>query len=293
MPSPLKLHKSIPDQIALLESRGLIINDKKYAASFLERVNYYRFTGYLHDYRKSNSDDYISGIKFSDVARMYEFDMKFTRLLMYVLEDIEETLKTRFSYSLSSAYPLNPLIYLDDSIYKYKPALTKFKYLFTATKSNNMDLPFIKHHYNVYGGDLPIWVAVEIMTMGNLHALYGNLITPLQKDIAKKYNTGATQLNNWIENLTYTRNHLAHYMRIYNYNFGRIPKSCKNHPINAVYRGRIFDQIAVMSFMYSKPDDWNNYVIPEMDALITEYSDVIKLSGLGLPNNWKQVLKII
>ena len=54
----LKKHLSISGQIEKLQKRGLIIEDAEFAGKFLERVNYYRFTGYLHDFRKPNSDSY-------------------------------------------------------------------------------------------------------------------------------------------------------------------------------------------------------------------------------------------
>ena len=292
MTNKLKQHLSIADQVSLLESRGLLIEDREAAEAFLERVNYYRFSGYLHDFKINKSDNYRAGVSFNHIARIYEFDTKFTRLLLYVLEDIEETLKTRFSYTLSSTYPEKPLIYLDSSIYRSKESFNTFKRLFEMSKNNNSGLPFIKHHINKYGGNLPIWVAVEIMTMGNVHSLYDNLIRRLQKNIAKKYHTGSMQLANWIENLTYTRNHLAHYMRIYNYSFGRIPMACNNHPMNAIYKGKIFDQIAIMSFMYSDPKEWNSYVLPEIEKLLNAYSDVINLDGLGFSEKWNDDLMV-
>ncbi len=52
MSKSLKKHLSIDSQIAKLESRGLIIKDKHFAHYVLERINYYRLTGYLHDFRK-------------------------------------------------------------------------------------------------------------------------------------------------------------------------------------------------------------------------------------------------
>lgn len=287
----LKKHLSISDQVSLLENRGLIIVDRSEAESFLEHVNYYRFSGYLHDFKIKKSNQYEKGLSFSTIARIYEFDMKLTRLLMYVLEDIEETLKTRFAYTLSSAYPDNPLIYMEENIYKDETELNRFKSMFKTAINNNKGLPFIKHHIDVYGGEFPVWVAVEIMTMGNIRALYDNLQNLLKKEIARKYNTGSIQLANWIQNLTYTRNHLAHYMRIYNYRFGRIPKSCKQHPIKAVYRGKIFDQIAVMSFMYSRTQDWNTYVLKELDIILSQYNDVVDLSSIGFPEDWESVLK--
>ena len=292
MGKKLKKHLSIDGQIAKMASRGLMIEDKEYARTVLERVSYYRLTGYLHDFRKPGSDSYVDGITFNTIVSLYEFDTRFTRLLMFALEDIEETFKTRFAYMLSSAFPNDPQIYTKSKIYRDEEELKKSRSMISAAKKNNSGLPFIKHHINHYDGKLPIWVAVEIMTMGTIRALYNNLLGPYQKKIAKKYNTSSVILQNWLENVTFTRNHLAHYMRIYNYNFGRIPASCKNHPTSVVYRGRIFDQIMVMKFLYSDEQEWNEYFIPQLKVLLNDYQDVIDLSCIGFPENWESHLKI-
>jgi len=136
-----------------------------------------------------------------------------------------------------------------------------------------------------------MWVAVEILTMGNLSAIYKNLKGPYQKVLARSYHTGPVQLESWIENLTFTRNHLAHYMRIYDFNFGRTPTQCKHHHQYKETSGRIFDQIYIMSFLYSTPDEWNNYVIPEIKGLLEEYSEYVKLPALGFPEDWANILK--
>lgn len=288
----LKKHKSIDEQIALLESRNLLIADKQFARDVLQNVNYYRLSGYLHNYKQEDSDKYIEGISFEQILQIYEFDTRLTRLLMFVLEDIEETLKTRLSYSLSSMFPNDPKIYLKKKIYRDEEEFKKFRKIFRTAKANNQGIPFIKHHNVKYNGQLPIWVAVEIFTMGNIDSMYSNLEGKYQKKIAATYNTGSMQLQNWIENLRYTRNHLAHYMRIYRYSFGRIPKSCSNHVTTAKYTGKIFDQIMIMKFMYSKPEEWNEYVLPELERLFESYKDVVELSGLGFPDDWKDHLKI-
>ena len=248
----MKIHKSIESQVSILESHGLIIKDEQFAKETLSSINYYRLSGYLFQFRKPDGQ-YIDGLTFERILNLYTFDSKLTRTLMYALEDVEESIKTKFSYELSSSFPNNPLIYLNPSIYKDSTELKKFVDIFKKAKKDNSVLPFIKHHEIKYGGDLPIWVAVEIMTMGNILKLYNNLKTKYQKAIAKKYNTGPVQLLSWIENLTYTRNHLAHYMRIYNYNFGRIPASCSNH-IAVTQSGRIFDQILAIGFMFSNKE---------------------------------------
>ena len=287
----LKKHLSIEGQIAKLKSRGLIIENEEYAKEVLNRISYYRLTGYLHDFRKPGEDAYIDGITFNTIVSIYEFDTRLTRLLMFALEDIEETFKTRFAYVLSSEFPNDPQIYTRKKIYRNEKELKKSRGMINKAKKNNQGLPFIKHHIDHYDGKLPIWVAVEIMTMGTMRALYENLQGTYQKKIAKKYNTSSVILKNWIENITYTRNHLAHYMRIYNYTFGRIPSSCKNHPTSVVYRGKIFDQIMVMKFLYSDEKEWNEYIIPELRSLLNSYNQVVTLEGLGFPCDWEAHLK--
>ena len=292
MAKALKKHLSIDGEIAKMKAHGLIVEDEEYAKTVLERISYYRLTGYLHDFRAPKSDSYVPGITFNSIVSIYEFDRRLTQLLMFALEDIEETLKTRFAYALSSAFPNDPQIYTKMKIYRDEGELQKSRRMISNAKKNNKNLPFIKHHIDHYDGKLPIWVAVEIMTMGTIRALYNNLRGAYQKRIAKKYNTNSVIFQNWIENATYTRNHLAHYMRIYNYNFGRIPSSCKNHSTSVIYRGRIFDQIMVMKFLYSDRREWNEYIVPQLKILIDDYRDVIDLGCLGFPEDWEKHLTL-
>lgn len=281
---------SLDQQIERLKSHNLVIHDEEQAKQFLTTVNYYRLSGYLHAFKQPGSNQYVEGLTFETISRLYLFDCRFTRLLMYVLEDIEESLKTRFSYTLSSSAPEDPCIYLNKQIYRDLKEFRKFKSIFEQEKKNNSELPFIKHHDKYYNGLLPIWVAVEIFTMGNLNSLYVNLLPTYQKRLARQYGTGTVQLKSWVENMTYTRNHLAHYMRIYNYNFGRTPALCSNHK-RFTATGRIFDQIMVMSYMYSNSQEWNGYVLKEIGRIFKEFSDVLDLKDIGFPSDWKKKLR--
>lgn len=288
----LKKHFSLTQQVALLESRGLIISDKQKAEQLLYHVNYYRLSGYLHGFKQADGINYLPGTSLEQIKMLYDFDRKFTRILMFAMEDIEETLKTRLSYSLTSAFPENPLIYLDRSIYRNQADFLRFSSLFYHEFKNNRNLPFIKHHIEAYDGNLPMWVAVEILTMGNLSALYKNLKAPYQKALARSYHTGPVQLESWIENIAFTRNHLAHYMRIYDFNFGRTPVQCNQHHQYKKTSERIFDQIYIMSFLYSTPAEWNQYVLPEISNLIKNYSEYIRLSAIGFPDDWFHILTL-
>lgn len=286
----LKKHASLDEQVDKLIERGLLITDRQQAKEILFRINYYRLTGYLYSFKQSAGDQYCQGISLEQIKRIYDFDRKFTRILMYALEDIEETLKTRLSYTITSCYPDDPLIYKKLDIYRSEEPYNQFMKRFGQAVKDNKGLPFIKHHFEEYGGELPMWVAVEIMTMGNLRAIYDNLQGNLQKKIAQTYGTGPVQLSNWIRNLNYTRNHLAHYMRVWNFNFGRTPIKCKNHDRGTTPTNMIFDQICVMANLYSDVEEWQNYILPEIRSLLEEYWDVITLKSIGFPENWEEML---
>lgn len=286
----LKKHTSLQEQVSTLAQRGLEIPDPQKASEMLSCINYYRLTGYLHDFKIPNTDNYCAGLSIEWLKRIYDFDRKLTRILMYALEDIEETLKTRLSYIVTSCFPDDPVIYLKPTIYRAYTPYMRFLGHFYAAVENNKELPFVKHHRNCYGGRLPMWVAVDLFTMGNLHAVYDNLLPKYQKAIARLYQTGPVQLSSWIENLTYTRNHLAHYMRLYNFNFGRTPAQCKNHLIPCPATNKIFDQICIISFMYSDKQEWNEYVLPELNRIIDSYGADISLPCIGFPSNWKDII---
>ena len=288
--STLKTHKSLHEQALLLSQRGLEISDLSIVENTLLNVNYYRISGYLHDYKQEGSDCYQDGLTWEWLKSIYDFDRKLNRLMMFALEDIEGTFKSRLSYALTSSHPQDPLIYLNRAIYRNESLFQRFVSDFQGKKQRNSGLPFVQHHYTKYQGDMPMWVAVELFTMGNLHAIYDNLLPMYQKTIARYYRTGVRQLSSWIQNLTYTRNHLAHNMRIYNYNFGRTPAKCQNHPAFLSATNMIFDQVFVIACMYSDPYEWVHYVIPEIERLFDEYAGLISIDCLGFPEDWIEIL---
>ena len=62
-----KKWQSLKDQVAILESRGMIFEDKSKAEYVLSQVNYYRLSGYWYPFRimlldNSRSDDFVENI---------------------------------------------------------------------------------------------------------------------------------------------------------------------------------------------------------------------------------------
>lgn len=102
-----KPSKSSDELIALLEKRGLVINNKEAAKRFLGVVNYYRLSGYWYNYQRKAFDsyDYPTGLSdeqkedyentffekvtFENIVDIYRFDTKLRSLCLDALEKIE------------------------------------------------------------------------------------------------------------------------------------------------------------------------------------------------------------
>jgi abortive infection bacteriophage resistance protein len=80
-------------------------------------------------------------------------------------------------------------------------------------------------------------------------------------------------------------------MRIFRYNFGRIPMKCSKH-CSFENNGKIFNQILLIGFMFSEKAEWDHYVVPEIKKLLDEYKNVLSLDDLGFPINWETILKL-
>jgi len=69
MAQEVKPFKTIEEQIAILENRGLIIDDKEYAKKSLANLNYYRLSAYTLTLRKD--DHFYDNVHFSDMMQIY------------------------------------------------------------------------------------------------------------------------------------------------------------------------------------------------------------------------------
>ena len=111
----MKLAKAFNEQINILKSRGLIVDDEKQAVKFLARVNYYRFSGYAKLFYASK-DSFKERVKFSDIISAYYFDCELRNLLNEIMADIEISLRTQIAYNL--AINVSPICYSDSSIFE-------------------------------------------------------------------------------------------------------------------------------------------------------------------------------
>jgi abortive infection bacteriophage resistance protein len=78
----LKEFKTLDEQIEILQSRGMVINDIEKTKSLLLRENYFFISGYRHMFLKSSKDkNFIEGTTFEELYAVFQFDRSFRNLL--------------------------------------------------------------------------------------------------------------------------------------------------------------------------------------------------------------------
>ncbi|MDZ7434131.1 Abi family protein, partial [Bacillus amyloliquefaciens] len=212
-----KVFKTHEEQLEILKQRGLKVDDDTEALNTLKKINYYRLTGYMLTMKVN--DEFHSDASFNDAVRLHNFDEKLRRILLRAIESIEISFKAQLAYSFADTY--GPLGYLFSENFNHDQKSKKFHGDFIEKLSNTImnssDL-FVVHHRKHYNSKLPIWGAVELLTMGNISKFYKNMHSKDKKVISKSLYNGLSHavLSNWLEAITILRNTCAHYSRVYN-----------------------------------------------------------------------------
>ena len=182
----IKPSLSINEQIILLESRGLILNDILRAKRHLSNISYYRLSAYMIPFReKDSSGSIINKFKpnttWDKVIDLYRFDRKFRLLIFDAIERIEIGLRTQLIQQLSQKYGshwhTNPSLF---KILVFKDRLTDkmhYRNIYNELSDHireqlhsNKSTEFIKHYMNKYSypDTPPSWMSVEIMYFNHL-----------------------------------------------------------------------------------------------------------------------------
>jgi abortive infection bacteriophage resistance protein len=243
-----KPYKSVADQLALLATRGMEITDLSAANGCLERIGYYRLSGYWYPFRKSHlsvnpvtgsllphpvtgrpnvivEDDFRPGTTFHEVMDLYVFDKRLRLLFLDAIERVEVALRVDIALLIGARDPwahrdpnqlhgrfskkLNPVTNQNE----YQKWLARLD----ATYKRSND-EFVKHFKRKYGGEEPpIWIAVELWDFGMLSVFLGGMKIADQEQLAAKYGLPrANLLTSWVRNINHIRNICAHHGRLWN-----------------------------------------------------------------------------
>jgi len=241
------------DQAALLEERGLKISSKGDAILFLQHVNYYRFSAYCIPFQSSR-DVFLPGSSFEKIVELYRLDEALRNAMLAALSPIEVFLRTRIVYELSHGW--GPFAHYDTRIFRSHSNHDEWIISLEEEVSRAKET-FIEHYRTKYTGfpKLPIWMAVEIMSMGSLSHLYQGLLPDPQRRICSVLGIHHEVLKNWMHVITYLRNVCAHHGRLWNRELAikpQIPSKDTKWAALGLDNGHLFADAVVLEWICRK-----------------------------------------
>lgn len=286
---------SIPNQVILLEQRGLIIQDKIKVEEFLEKNTFYRFRGYTYSYQDNNATGkpFIGTVNFETIVGLYNFDKELRLLLFEAIEKIEISIRSKIinEYAIAekdSHWHQNHTLFIDRKIHKTSIKKTKRE----CKRSNEK---FITHYYRKYTTPVepPCWASFEIMTFGHISTIYANLDDQIisKKDIASYFGLAHQDvLKSWLHSINSVRNICAHHGRLWNRSLApriKMPKKTKNDFIinKNVYTNKIYAHICCIQYLLNIIEPQNDFKI-RFKQLFIKYPHINKKS-MGFPIDWE------
>lgn len=277
--------RTLDQQIALLQSRGMEITDIDKAKEVLLDIGYYRLGFYWFPFEQSypskrnRTHELISGTNFDDAVKLYYFDCRLRSILAYYIQRIEINFRNYLTYTLSNHYKDNPQWFVDKNCVD-----ESFIRNFDATVYNSgfkMNT-VIKWHHRKHPEDryAPAWKTCEYMTFGSVLNLYKSLNDRRIKiDIGNHYGIRYIEvLENYLEILRELRNYCAHGNVLYDF----VPfKYIRRGPANirgAVNFRNLYGAISVVLYLLKQVSE-NRYndMKEEVNTLIEHYSSNTKV----------------
>lgn len=249
---------TIDEQLDLLKTRGLAIQDEDKAREILLDIGYYRLGFYLFPFEKSypqlrnRTHEYIDGATFEDAVKLYYFDFDLRLLLTRYLTRIEIAFRTALIYNLSNKYSPNSVWFISPSVVSRSYARDFENKVYTADFKRN---PIIQRHHQKNPNDrfAPSWKTLEFMTFGAVMKLYEQLKERDDKIlIAQKLSIRqVVTFESYMHTIREVRNACAHGHLLYDL---RLPRRINRGPahITPQESGNIVGALRVIRYMMAQ-----------------------------------------
>lgn len=284
---------SIPDQLALLQSRGLYIPDPAKASKYLSNISYYRLSAYSHHFQNpaSTTHEFQSGVSFDDILNLYLFDRKLKLIIFDAIERTEVSFRTQLVNQMSINHHAH--WFQDHSLFSNSIHHTKNLYKLDCEIERTGE-SFIKHYKTKYTipARPPAWMSFEVASMGLLSKFYRDLkMCQAKKDIAANYGLPHPKiLESWLLNMGYVRNVCAHHGRLWNKSLiitPILPRNTKYLWLNTVNfpSNKLYASLCCLLYMRKVVNPGTAFS-KRIAQLFSNYPSVDN-SKMGFPANWE------
>lgn len=306
-----KKFKTLQEQVDILESKGLLIEDRDECIDILLRENYFFINGYRHLLMKSPQDrNFVVGSTFRELYSIFLFDRYLRNIIFKNLLIVENNMKSIISYQLSKKYGYREKDYLNaknftndpDKSRRVKDLINKMK---RQIRVNGQQHTATMHYITNYGY-IPLWVLVKLLSFGVISDLFTVLKPEDKVGIADIYDVEVSQLEDFLPILANYRNLCAHEDILYDH---RTDKSIDNNIYHEklgilqmddeyIYgKNDIFAVVIILKYLLT--DAEFRLMMREIDYEIGKMSGVIKsiplakiLDRIGFPENYMELVNM-
>lgn len=278
-----KAPTTIAEQIDLLRSRGLIIDNEDSAAHFLSHLNYYRLRGYWFSFIES-TDKFKAGTRFEDIINLYDFDRHLRLLVLDAIERFEVSLRTQWAYVLGHTAGQSAHRESDLFNESHSKLVLGIEQIYTDRGDKQKSLA----RYLNNNVEPPIWVICEELSLGGLSKWLSSIKeSKIRQEISDAYNLKEVAFSSFVRRMSFIRNICAHHGRLWDCNKAvnqfiapKIPlelnKQLSLNDMNKTYNALVMLAwimkiispashwtINVRNLLTSRPDLWDEMGIPE------------------------------
>ena len=165
------------EQIAFLKAKKkLEIKDETYAKKILFQTGYFPLiNGYKEAYKDPATNQFQKGVTFEDIYELYQFDNDLRNIFIKYILMVERNIKSSLSYHFCLVYGDEQDDYLDVSNYDYtgkkKTVIQNMLKIMKGQIRYDSDYAYIRHYVAKYNY-VPLWVLLNVLTIGQLSKIY-------------------------------------------------------------------------------------------------------------------------
>lgn len=285
---------SIPDQVATLKRRGLIIPDEPKAASYLSNISFYRLRAYTYPFQDNTnpSHPFTTAISFDEVLSLYVFDRKFRLFVLDAIEKIEISMRTQVIYNWAMKHGSH--WHLDSKLFRNSGQFAK-NYTRLHQEVDRSIETFIDHYKTKYTNppEPPCWMSLEVSSFGLLSLLFRNLKLGAEKKAITKYYglNDVSILENWMHSFSNIRNICAHHSRLWNRRLTthiKLPTNPANPFIQnkKILRYKIYAALCCMKYVLDIISPGHTFTV-RLKKLMAK-CPLAQEKEMGFPQNWQQ-----
>ena len=275
-----------------LQELALLLRDKGLEGNFddillqLSKVSYSHLKPYCRLFLGKDGR-FRPGTTIRDVIGACNFDRCFQSDLLRYIGIIEVRLRNAVSYHLALRY--GPFSHLDPSVFRNLGEMGRVVELYRAERDRkitqgNVDVKRLDDEY----GDLPVWAAVEVMSLGTLSRLFRNIrYGSVRKAICGSFRISPKVMQGWLRTLSFVRNECAHFGVMYGMRFTK--ESPRVHGFGEYDNHVPFHACAIIQYLLSTGEATYAQAFPK--DLAREFSTFsIDPSDLGFPEGWAKMM---